>query len=874
MYLPENLELFELFLKYTPTAVAMVDRHMRYLLTSQRWLTDWELSGCNLIGYSHYEVFPILKNNEKEKLISTVSYWQHIQASCLAGAVEKWEEECSLNEGEKLQVKWEAHPWREKSGEIGGLILVAEKIVLDSKERELENNLVAAKERTHADEKSLRRQSEVLVQLSKSSTLKGGNLKAALREIAFSAATTLEVSKVSVWLYSSSDKRIKCIEVYDREKNSHDNSGDWLSAEGIASYLQVLENERALAATNARLDKRMREFAELYLQGKETAAMLNVPIRIGGKLVGFVCHEQIGRERKWLLGEINFAASIGDFTALALESSERAKAKTALLQAKDQLQAVLDAVPGCISWFSSDFRYLGVNGYLAQTFNRNPAEFVGQKIGFLHGSPEFNKLVPEFFASPEKEASREIEVVIKGEKRYFIVVSQKYMNGNAAVFVGFDITARKLAEKALAEANEALEKRVEERTKELREAIAQLQAEIEHRKQIEEVRDVLEFSINRAADAVFWLTPDARFFYVNDAACISLNYSREELLSLTLHDINPDIPPEVWLDYWEEIKEFGSVRLESNHRSKEGHIFPVEITISYFQVNGNEYNCIFARDISERKRFELELYQAKEAAEAANRARSSFLANMSHELRTPLTAIIGYSELLQEDLQDLGMGNTDLISDLQAINTAGQKLLALLSNILDYSKIESGQMGLELTSFSVIQLLREIENTMRPQIEQDENTLTIICSKDVGTMYADWYKVQQILFNLLSNATKFTENGKITLDVYRQDTPDFRALGAGASRSYIQTGKSNSVDSWIVFRVSDTGIGISPEQMKTIFQAFTQADESTTRRYGGTGMGLALSRSLCRMMGGEIVVESKLGEGSTFTVYLPACVNK
>lgn len=891
MYAPDNPELFELFLKHTPTAVAMVDRQMRYLLTSRRWLTDWGSTDSELIGRSHYEMFPTLKKSEEEKgrrneeLIhpeakipregGALGRWQEVQAACLAGAVERWEEECFVGALEGLRVKWEAHPWREQTGEIGGLILFSEAIgTWESGAIDFQSSVPATQERARADENSLRRQSQVLVQLSKSPTLKGSNMKAALREIASSAAATLEVSRVSVWLYSNADRRIKCVEVYDRGKGRHEEGTGLLSAGDIANCLQALEAERAIAASNALLDAKTRTFAELYLSPGETGAMLNVPIRIGGQLVGFICHEHAGTERRWLLGEINFAASIGDFAALALESCDRAKVKTALLRAKDQLQAVLDAVPGCVSWFSSDLKYLGVNGYLAQTFNMKPADFVGKPIGFLHGSPEFNNLVPDFFASPETEASQEIGVVVRGSKRYFLVVSQKYMQGQAAVFVGFDITARKQAEEALAEANEALEMRVEQRTRDLKDAIGQLQEEIERRQQIEEVRNVLEFSINRAADAVFWLTPDARFFYVNDAACLSLNYTRDELLSLTLHDINPDIPAEVWPDYWDEIKEFGSFRLESNHCNKEGQIFPVEITINYLQVNGNEYNCIFARDISDRKLVESELYQAKLAAEAANRARSSFLANMSHELRTPLTAIIGYSELLQEDVRDLGMGSTDFIPDLQAINTAGQKLLALLSNILDFSKIESGQMGLDLTSFSVAQLLEEVENTMRPQVEQDGNTLKVTCSEDVGSMYADWHKVQQILFNLLSNATKFTEHGAIALDVYREDTPDFRALSSGASPAQSEAENAERIDSWIAFRVSDTGIGISPEQIKTIFQAFTQADESTTRRYGGTGMGLALSRSLCQMMGGEIVVESELAQGSTFTVYLPACVNK
>ncbi|MCT7951823.1 PAS domain S-box protein [Ancylothrix sp. C2] len=434
-----------------------------------------------------------------------------------------------------------------------------------------------------------------------------------------------------------------------------------------------------------------------------------------------------------------------------------------------------------------------------------------------------------------------------------------------------DITEYKQTEARLKQSNEELARRVEACAAELRNTALNLHNESLERQQIEEVHKVLQFAIDRAGDAVFWVTPRAQFFYVNDAACLSLGYSRSELLSRSLQNINPDFPPDVWADYWEEIKQLGAIRLESRHCTKEGTIFPVELTINYFQVNGHEYNCIFARDISERKRFEAELYEAKAAAEAANLARSSFLANMSHELRTPLTAIIGYSELLQEDAIEEGLANSDFMNDLKTINTSGKQLLAVLSEILDFAKIESGQMELNLNSFDVADLVKEVETRIQPLLPANNNTLRVICPEDIGTMYADWIKVRQILFNLLGNATKFTENGVVTLEIFAEEMPDFQLLSAGAPPPEVSSGARQS---WIVFRVADTGIGMTKEQLPSIFQAFTQADNSSTRRYGGTGMGLALSRSFCQMMGGEILVESELGVGSVFTVYLPTNVTE
>src|SRR5688572_15039626 len=256
-------------------------------------------------------------------------------------------------------------------------------------------------------------------------------------------------------------------------------------------------------------------------------------------------------------------------------------------------------------------------------------------------------------------------------------------------------------------------------------------------------------------------------------------------------------------------------------------------------------------DVTERRRAEGEVAKAKEVAETANRTKSLFLANMSHELRTPLNAILGFSEMLQEEAVERNL--QDFNTDLQKISTSGKHLLGLINDILDLSKIEAGKMELHLELFDVGDLIAEVASTIDMQVAKNGNTLQIQCiPPDIGFMRADLSKVRQGLFNLVSNAAKFTHGGQIRIDAERQTMDGIE---------------------WIMFRVSDTGIGLSPEQSVRLFQAFTQADASTTRKFGGTGLGLALTRRFCQMMSGDVTVHSVPGEGSVFTIKLPATVN-
>jgi signal transduction histidine kinase len=248
----------------------------------------------------------------------------------------------------------------------------------------------------------------------------------------------------------------------------------------------------------------------------------------------------------------------------------------------------------------------------------------------------------------------------------------------------------------------------------------------------------------------------------------------------------------------------------------------------------------------ENARLFSELQAKTEELEIASRHKSEFLANMSHELRTPLNAIIGYAELIAEECADLG--TEEFLPDLGKIQSAGKHLLTLISGILDLAKVEAGRMDLFIERVDIAAMVTEVDQIVRPLVEKNRNTFVLDCPADVGAFDANLVKVKQVLFNLLSNSAKFTDGGTITLAITRH---------------------AQTVD----FAITDTGIGMTDEQMGRLFEAFSQADVSTTRKYGGTGLGLALSRSFCQMMGGDITVTSELGAGSTFTVTVPVATS-
>ena len=350
--------------------------------------------------------------------------------------------------------------------------------------------------------------------------------------------------------------------------------------------------------------------------------------------------------------------------------------------------------------------------------------------------------------------------------------------------------------------------------------------------------------LEAAPISVVIVTDDGQYLYRNPAHNAMYGYKPGEL---------PLRSSEMWVDPAERARLLGIfhdtgvlTNVEVQHHTADGRTFWGLMTWQRLQYDGQPALAGWMYDITDRKDAEAAIEEARAAAEQANQTKSEFLANMSHELRTPLNAIIGYAQILQEDAEDVGQD--DMLPDLKKIESAGKHLLGLINDILDLSKIEAGRMEIYLEPVSVPALVDEVKTLTAPLASSNGNHVEVIIEPGVGSIQADVTKLKQSLLNLVSNACKFTKDGRVGLEVRLKDGPEGKL---------------------IVFVVSDSGIGMTPEQQAKLFQAFSQADSSTTRKFGGTGLGLAITKRLCNLLGGDVEVSSEEGKGSRFTITLP-----
>ena len=489
----------------------------------------------------------------------------------------------------------------------------------------------------------------------------------------------------------------------------------------------------------------------------------------------------------------------------------------------------LESIRSVIARWDPSGEILFINPYGRELFGYGEGDLLGRSIvGTIVPDSEvarrhLRRMIEEIADDPESYENEESESFRKtGESVWMAWRNKPVLDDDGTLreilTIGIDITERHRVEQQIKEQKDLLENTLESLTHPFY------------------VIDVNDYSIQVANSAA------RRIGISGGATCHALTHnsprpcdSREDPCPLeeirktrapvTMEHIHPDA--------------------EGNRRFVEVHGYPI------FDSEGTLIQMIeYSLDITDRKAMELELAEARDSAEAANRAKSSFLANMSHELRTPMNAIIGYSEMLAEDAEE--EGHQAIVPDLNKINAAGKHLLALINDILDLSKIEAGRMDLYLERFGLRQMLEEALATVAPLMAKNHNRLVTNFGDGLGEIRADLTRLRQALFNLLSNAAKFTENGTITLAAAREQR-------RGAD--------------WIAIRVTDTGIGIAEDKLAQVFEEFSQADGSTTRDYGGTGLGLSISQRFCRMMGGSISVTSKLGNGSTFSIELPATVD-
>jgi PAS domain S-box-containing protein len=367
--------------------------------------------------------------------------------------------------------------------------------------------------------------------------------------------------------------------------------------------------------------------------------------------------------------------------------------------------------------------------------------------------------------------------------------------------------------------------------------------DITERKQAEEQLKLLKKSVDSHYDSAYWMDTDNKFVYVNDAGCEATGYDRSEIIGAHITLINPSADEKTMNMIWEHLRKKGSGRGESVHRRKDGTTFPVEIVSSYINFGGREYNCGFARDITERKKFLEEITRAKEEAEESDRLKTVFLHNISHEIRTPMNAIVGFTSLLEaSDLyEERRRQYTDIVFQ------SSSHLLSIISDIVDISNIETGHVRLSENEFNI----NTVFDTLYKQYSIRADKADILMKYKTGLkaneaiIIADETKLLQIISNLLDNAYKFTSKGRI----------DF-----GYSVNGIKE---------LLFYVKDTGIGISPEYVSKVFDRFYQIDNSSDRKTEGTGLGLSICKSYVELMGGRIWGKSEPGKGSEFYFTLP-----
>ncbi|MBS0170502.1 MAG: PAS domain S-box protein [Nitrospira sp.] len=676
-------------------------------------------------------------------------------------------------------------------------------------------------DRRRDTEHLLRQQQTALFELTRNSVIQSGVLEPALHEITRVAAATLKVQRCSIWLLSKDHVLLQCKELYDSRTGTHA-SGMEISANDFPKYFHEVLSERVIDAADAQHDGRTSEFTQTYLTPLGISAMLDIPIRFKGQLVGVLCHEHVGALRPWMLEEQQFGHAVASLVSLALEAVERLHAEGELRKSEGRTRLIIDTALSAVISMDDRGNIIAWNTKAEQIFGWTRQEAIGRSMAetiIPHAHREAHQRGLDRFLKtgegPILNKRIEVTALRRDGTEFPIELSLTPLRlENAYSFTAFvvDISERKQAEEAL-------------RTSEAR----------------------LTMTVQGSQIGIWdWnLTTGATYFSTQWKS--QLGHDDTSL---------PNAFDEWRLRIHPEDQPLVHNTIQSCLDGERSH-FEIEHRL---QHRDGDYRWILSRgslirdvygvaarmvgihiDTTDRKRSEEELRTAKEAAEAASKAKSEFLANMSHEIRTPMNGVLGTTELLLNSVL------TDKQRHLAStVHRSGRTLLAIINDILDFSKIEAGKLDLECVDFDLLQVLEEsLELFMEAGRRKKLHLAQQLDEQVPRYLKGDPVRFRQILMNLLSNAIKFTERGGITLIAeFLSGTPTHVRLR---------------------FAVADTGIGIPPAAKLRIFDAFSQADGSTTRQYGGTGLGLSIARQLVGLMGGTIAVDSEPGRGSTFS---------
>ena len=681
----------------------------------------------------------------------------------------------------------------------------------------------------------LRRMQAGLLELATNTDLYRGDLAHAFHIITEVAANTLRVARASIWFFTEARTAIRCTDLFEQSTDTH-SSGIELPATDYPRYFAELATEDVIVANRAQTDSKTAEFAVNYLIPLGITSMLDVPIRTEGKMVGVICHEHIGPARVWTTEEQQFATSVAGTVSLVLEAADRQKAEQALRENEEKYRNLFESSQDAIMLlFPPEWKFTACNPATVALFGaRDTAHFTS--LGPWNVSPEIQ---PDGEPSASK-APKMIMRAMESGSNLFEWTHRK--------LDGADFVATVLLTRITLKGQTGLQATVRD---------------ISEQKRAEDALRTLstfqQAMLDNAGHAIISCKPDGIIQVFNPAAESLLGYCAEDMIGkqtpAVFHDMKEvatrarlfsaelGTPLEPGFDVFvEKSRRNLPNEHEWTYIRKDGTRLTVLLNITALRNSDGEITAFLgiASDITAIKAVEQELIAARDAAESASVAKSQFLANMSHEIRTPMNGVLGLATLLlQTSLTPKQQRLTETIV------RSGTSLLDIINDILDFSKIEAGKLELEQTEFHLRMLLDDVlELFATPAHQKHLELIGDVADTVPAFVKGDPARLRQILINLIGNAIKFTVKGDILLRVVS-----------------IAEGEDASV---LCFSVKDSGIGIKPESLRTIFQPFAQADGSTTRKYGGTGLGLAIAKHLVGFMGGEIWAESEPGTGSTF----------